>query len=352
MAFLSEFILDIGNEIELKSGAKINFAQGSTRPTEKWITENEMSQMNAIRLRTAQETMTGSVVTLQQFNPTFFLKNSSYIHCRIPGYRCSAVTQRFSKKIKPDLFLCSNHSEMLTSKVAKRCAEENVAVSFASFKQEDFSGYTSLIGGLEKAFVHLQKRKSISGATNSLLSEAFLNTRNFLFIANALINPDDTITVLAPYLKMLKSFLSYTKNPYLLQKTLNAMREVVNMIFLVFGVNYSWVFLSNPGNQVGGVLGLVHGFVGGVWSAVSPVGILAAAFVGLISGYLIGSGGYDWYRKSRYMQMQQAIIQQYQEHTVELFQKPGTVTEVPELFWVYANAFGDLVIITRSVKQN
>ena len=349
MASLSEFILDIGNEIELKSGAKINFAQGSTRPTEKWITENEMSQMKVIRLRTAHETMTGSVVTLQQFNPSVFLKNSSYIHCRIPG--CSAVTQRFSKKVKPDLFLCSNHSEMLTNKVAKRCAEENVIVNVASFKQEDFSGYTSLIGGLEKAFVHLQKRKSIFGSTNSLLSEAFLNTRNFLFIANALINPDDTITVLAPYLKMLKSFLSYTKNPYLLQKTLNAMREVINMIFLVFGVNYSWVFLSNPGNRVpGGVLGLVLGFFGGVWSAVSPVFILAAAVVGLISGFLIGSGGYDWYRKSRYMQMQQAIIQQYQEHiSVELFGKPGTVTQVPELFRVYANAFGDLGIIIRSV---
>ena len=181
---------------------------------------------------------------------------------------------------------------------------------------------------------------SITSSQNFSLSKAFLNTRNFLFIVNALINADNRATVLAAYLKLLSSFLRNTKSPHLLQRMLDAMRDVMSMIFLTFGVNYSWIFLSNLGSRVGGVLGPALGFIGGAWSTDSPLCILPTVVVGLISGYLIGSGGYDWYRKRHY-------IQQNQKYNVELFGDPGTVTQMPVLFFVHANAFGDLLISVR-----
>jgi hypothetical protein len=52
-----KFMLDIGKEIEVKSGAEINFTQGTTRPGQKWITEGQLSiKMKATQLRTTEET--------------------------------------------------------------------------------------------------------------------------------------------------------------------------------------------------------------------------------------------------------------------------------------------------------
>ena len=355
MAPLSKFIRNIANEIELKSGANIQFVRVTTRPTEKWITERDMSKMKAMQLRTAEDIKNKSVVELQQFNPSFFLKDPRDIHCRIPG--CSATIQRLkptrsSEKIKQDLFLCCAHRERLISEVTKRCAEENVIINIASFKKEDFNGYTSLIGMLEKAFTHCQKQASVlSATTNSLLAEVFLNTRNFLVITNALLNPDDdnTKTVLAPWLKMFESFLSCAKDPQKLQSLVKALQEIMNMILLFFGVIYSWVFLGNPGSRVGGGVGLVLGLVGGAAFAASAPFILAASVVGLVAGNLIGSGSYDWYKERHYMTLQLEMTQQYQEFMVRMFGQPGAVTQQPELIALPANADGDLLI---NMEQN
>ena len=156
---LSKCILDIGEEIERKSGAKVNFSRGTTRPTKKWIAESEMSKMKAIHLRTAEETKNGSVMMLQQFNPSALLKDAGEIHCRIPG--CSSTTHRLkssrpSEKIKQDLFVCDTHRARLTSALSKRCAQENVTVN--GFQHDDFCGYTNLIGELDKAFTYIVKK--------------------------------------------------------------------------------------------------------------------------------------------------------------------------------------------------
>ena len=84
MESFSKFILDTGNAIERMSGAKINLAQGTTSPTEKCMTERETSEVEAIQLRTAQETMNESVVKLSRFNQSFS-NDASKGHCRIPG---------------------------------------------------------------------------------------------------------------------------------------------------------------------------------------------------------------------------------------------------------------------------
>ena len=350
MAPLSKFIRNIADEIELKSGAKIKFAQITMGPTEKWISERDMSKMKALQLRTAEDIKNKSVVELQQFNPSFFLKDPRDIHCRFP--ECSATIQRLkptrsSEKIKQDLFLCCAHRERLISEVTKRCAEENVIINIASFKKEDFNGYTSLIGILEKAFTHFQKQASILNTTNSLLAEVFLNTRNFLIITNALLNPneDNTATVLAPCMMVFRMFLAYIEDPQRRQSLVTALREIMNMIFQFFGVMYSWVFLGNPGSQVGGGLGLALGFVGGAAFAFFPPGIFAAAVVGLVAGNLIGRGGYNWYSDHHYIKMQQEmVVQQYQEFLFRMFGQPGTVTQQPRLFCLPANADGDMLI--------
>ena len=328
---MSKFILDIAKEIERKSGAN----QATTIPSKKWITEHEMSKMKAIQLRTGKDIENESDVALPQFNPSFFLKDGSEVHCRIPG--CSATIQRLksnpSEKIKQDLFLCSTHRARLTSEVAERCAKEDVFVKVASFKQEDFNGYTSLIGQLEKAFTHVLKQ-------DSLLAEVFLNTRNFLVITNALLNPDEdnTVIALAFFMKVLQSILSDVEDPKRLQSLVEALREIMNMILLFFGIIYSWIFLANPGGRVGGGVGLALGFIGGLAFALTPGGILAAAAVGLVSGNLIGSGAYDWHKDPQYMKM----LQQYQEFMVRLFGQQGT--QQRGLFFVSANVDGDISI--------
>lgn len=121
---VSKFILDISKEIELKSGLKMHFAQGTIHPTEKWITEREMSEMKVVQLRTAEDTKKKNV-TLPQFNPSFFLKDASERHCGIPG--CSVAKPRSEatnspENIKQGLFLCRSHRETLSKKVATSMA--------------------------------------------------------------------------------------------------------------------------------------------------------------------------------------------------------------------------------------
>jgi hypothetical protein len=336
----------LAKKLKLKvHGAEINFTQGTTGPGQKWITDDELFKMKAIQLRTTEQTRNESAVNLQQFNPSLLLKASCEIDCRIPG--CSVTTRRrkpthSSENIKQDLFLCDTHRAKLTTLVSKRCAQEGVIVNPASFKYEDFNGYTSLIGELEKAFMYLKNKVSALSATDSLLAEVFLNTRNFLIITNALRNPDEdnTTIVLAPCMTMFQRLLSYLNDPQLLQSMLTALREVMNMVLLFFGVIYSWVFLANPGGRVGGGVGLLLAFVGGVAYAFPPAGITAV--VGLVAGNLIGSGSYDWYRKDRYMKMQQQMIQEHQKFIFELLGQP--VGHQPELIYLPANTDGDLLI--------
>jgi hypothetical protein len=339
---LSKFIQDIGKEIEAKSGANIGFSCGTTRPTKKWIPEGEILKMKAIHLRTAEETKNGSVMKLQQFNPSALLEDAEEIRCRIP--ECSSTTHRRrssrpSEKIKQDLFLCDAHRENLISIVSKRCAQENVVVNIASFKHEDFNGYTSLIGELEKAFVYIQKKTSTLSATDSLLVEVFLNTRNFLIIINALLNPDEdnTKTALGPYIEMFNLFLKHLDDPSLLPQLITALREIMNMVLLFFGVIYDWIFLGNPGTRVGAGVGILLGFVGGLAFTFPPATIAASAVVGLVGGGLIGSGGYDWYKDLHHMKMQQ----RHQEFMFRLF---GRVAPSIDLFSTHGNSNGDLTI--------
>jgi hypothetical protein len=231
--------------------------------------------------------------------------------------------------------------------VSERCAKENIILNVESLKYADYIGYTSLIGEFEKAFVYFQKEKS---TLSVLVAEVFLNTRNFLIITNALFNPDEdnTTTVVGTCMAVVERFLTNLEDVKLLQNILTALREVMNMVLLFFGVIYSWVFLANPGGRVGGGVGLMLAFVGGTVYASSPAFLFVTSLVGLVAGGLIGSGGHDWYTNHRYMQMQQQMVQEYQKFMFRLFGKP-VVPPRDDLIRAYANVDGELSL---NVEQN
>jgi hypothetical protein len=130
--------------------------------------------------------------------------------------------------MKQDLFLCEIHRTKLANLVSKRCEEEKISVSVASFKHEDFDGYTYLIGELEKAFTHLVKKPvTLNMPQNNLypnsdlvLAEVFLNARNFLTITHALLNPngDNRGVVLPAWFVMFDGIMNHLSQPELLER--------------------------------------------------------------------------------------------------------------------------------------
>ncbi|XP_028394877.1 uncharacterized protein LOC114519021 [Dendronephthya gigantea] len=180
----------------------------------------------------------------------------------------------------------------------------------------------------------------MESATDSLLAEVFLNTRNFLMITNALLNPDtdNTVTVLGPYLEM---FQSYLKDPHFWQSKVTALKEIMAILLGFFGVIYHWVVTikPKPGTQIGAGLGLLAGFAFGY--ALAPARLVTSLFVGIIGGGLIGRGGYDWYREEQQIRMQPEAIQ---NNNRLMSQRFGRQHEPNDLISAPANASGDLAL--------
>ena len=308
-----EFIEEIGKEIERSSGTKLNFPRENTIVKEEWITEEqlEMMQVNKrIQLRTAEQTKSMKVVELKRFNPSYLYAAYPSIPCRMSG--CLETTKNLihsqvknQNKIKQDLFLCETHLKTLKDRVSERCAQEHVILDDASFKNDYFNGYTRLIGELEKAFVYLNSKwfKSF----HSLLAEVFLNSRNFLIITNALLNPDEDNRgiALGPFLMMLRNCLqAFWENPNEIIARVIALRDIMNIVLPAFGVIYNWVSLANPGAELGGGIGLVFGYALGNAYGSSLEIIITTTMVGFLGGHMIGSGVFNLNRQSM-MQMQQ-----------------------------------------------
>jgi hypothetical protein len=291
---ISEFILDIGEKIEEVSGAKLNFSQQATVPEEKWIPETqEKMLLKSVQLRTEKQTQNLEVVKLKKFDPCW-LKANSEISCRVHG--CLQTTSRLSTKrrTKQDVFLCKAHRQELTDLISKCCAKENVT-SFQN--SNDCEGYTSLIGALEKAFVHLKSKRLTATTTDALLAEVFLNTRNFLIITNALLNPDEdnTATAVGPYLTV---FLRLLEDPIKLGKVLILLLGgVMNVVLTFYGIAYQWVNvpLENPGAKIGFGMGILFVTLLALVSDVVPFWLkcLSCSFAPLAMS-LIGNGIYDW----------------------------------------------------------
>ena len=318
---ISEFIKKIGKEIERSSGAKLNFPQESTIVKEEWITESEMMVMQEnkrIHLRMAEQTKSTTAVELKRFNPSYLYAAYPSIPCRMPG--CPETTKNLvhsrdkdQNKIKQDLFLCETHRKTLKDRVLERCAQEHVILDDASFKNDYFNGYTRLIGALEKAFVYLNSKWFKN--SYSLLAEVFLNSRNFLIITNALLNPDEdnTAAFLAAFLTLLLNFLQrLCEDPDLMLRWVTVLRDITIMVLTSFGVIYNWVSLANPGVELGGGIGLVLGYAisnayGSSWGK-----IITTTLVGLVGGRMVGSGVFNLIKQMKQdRQISRQIIGEY-----------------------------------------
>ena len=345
-------MVKIGKEIERVIGARINFPQGTTRPSQEWISEQEICEKKAIQLRSAEETKSETDIKLLQLDPHAWLGDQGAFHCRFPN--CTTIPRQKTPECKQAFFLCDIHGAKLTSEVVSRCAEENVYVNVKSFKSEDFNGYTSLIGQLEKAITYLRKKSSLVILRREidrdlLLEEVCLNTRNFFLITNALLNPnaDNVITVLSQFLKLFVKFLSDLDDPKLRENLRAALKDVILTTLYFFGVAYQWIVIDffNPGGRIGAGIGLVLGFAGGV--VFPPVSVVASTMVGLVAGGFIGSGAFSLYEQPHYS-MRHQIAQEYQESMLLLLGRP--VELCSDLIFALSSPSGDLTI-TKSAQN-
>ena len=259
-----DFIRRIARKIEEVSGEEPIFFP-KTLPKEVWFSSDDLARERGtgpIVLRTAEQTKNMEIVELKRFDP-YFLNKDVEIFCCKPG--CSVTrkfvhereTQEKSEKVKRDSFLCKAHCEELMSRVLECCTEENVTVDVDGLKKDDFTDYTSLISVLEKAIFHL-KSKWLRSGNDFLFEEIFLNTRNYLIIANALINSDEsnTATVLGPYLTVL---LKVFEDPNKLKSGLELLMTIMVAILFTYGITYNWIHIpsENRGAKIGAVVGFL-----------------------------------------------------------------------------------------------
>ena len=255
----SDLVRAIAKNIEEVSGVKLDYSRESTIPKEV-----RLSQANKIRgngtglivLRSAEETQNMDVVELKQFDP-YFLNKDLEFSCRASG--CSEMRKLFkqcenhekSENVKRSLFLCKKHGENLFRNLSNRCAKEDITLDKESFKQNDLTGYTSLVGVLEKAFIHLQS-KWWRGVNDFLLAEIFLNARNFLLITNALLNcnENDTAIILSSYLTILLKVLEDSTK---LKNGHKFLVTVTCLILIEYGITYEWIHIpsENPSAKIG-----------------------------------------------------------------------------------------------------
>ena len=160
-----------------------------------------------------------------------------------------------SQTIGGYLFLCESHQLKLCDLVSSRCAKEKIKLDYNSFNQNDFTGYTNMIGVFEQAYIYL-KSKWWKGTNDILFAEIFLNTRNFLIITNTLLHPDDTATALGPYLAALSKVLEDRTK---LKCGLELLLDVMGMILVVYGITYEWIHIpkKNPVAQIGAGMGIL-----------------------------------------------------------------------------------------------
>jgi hypothetical protein len=348
---ISNFILDIGKKIEERSGAKLNFSQQDTVPKEEWIADPKVMMLGGISLRTAEQTQNMDVVKLKKFDPCFLLEQPK-IPCRMLGCQETTVPSSSGKgRIKRDLFLCKTHRKKLTDLITKRCAEENVTIDVTSFKNDDFKGYTSLIGALEKAFMHLKSKRFTATTTDALLVEVFLNARNFLIITNASLNPDEdnTETVLGPYLTIFMHLLEDHEKMY---NFLLLLVVISAIVFCFYGIIYPWVQVSleNPGAKIGFGVGmllpLLSSLLGTRESDVPGWTTVLFCVACSFAGSFVGSGTYDWngdpgsieQRRQHIFQSQLQLVQLYRDFVSNLIH-PRFVTS--------ADACGNLSLKTE-----
>ena len=247
-----------------------------------------------VTLRYAGHLGANEDIILCQFDPNF---TSTDVFCRDPS--CANKNPEAAKEGKRDLYLCPLHRKNLITSIENALATKkiNIPENTEVPEEEQFTGYTSLIGLLERAYQNSKKfGRFEAGKLTPMMEEAILNVRNFLIITSTVLNPDkDNLEVALKYvIEILKLILNNPENvKQLVSSLVYLLREVIKMILVAFGVIYRWVSLAlhSPGSQLGaglgGTIGLGAGFFFGPWGAAAGMGAGAAL------GGLIGNGIYN-----------------------------------------------------------
>ena len=247
-----------------------------------------------VTLRYAGHLGANEDIILCQFDPNF---TSTDVFCRDPS--CANKNPEAAKEGKRDLYLCPLHRKNLITSIENALAMKkiNIPENTEVPEEEQFTGYTSLIGLLERAYQNSKKfGRFEAGKLTPMMEEAILNVRNFLIITSTVLNPDkDNLEVALKYvIEILKLVLNNPENvKQLVSGLVYLLREVIKMILVAFGVIYRWVSLAlhSPGSQLGaglgGTIGLGAGFFFGPWGAAAGMGAGAAL------GGLIGNGIYN-----------------------------------------------------------
>ena len=247
-----------------------------------------------VTLRDAGHLGANEDIILHQFDPNFI---SMDVYCRHPS--CRNRNPEAAKEGKRDLYLCPPHRKNLVTSIENALAmnEINIPETTEVPEEEQFTGYTSLIGLLERAYQNSKKfGRFEAGKLTPMMEEAILNVRNFLIITRTVLNPDkDNLEVALKYvIEILKLVLNNPENVQPLASTLvYLLQEVIKMILVAFGVIYRWVSLAllSPGSQLGAGLGGTIGLGAGVFFG--PWGAAAGMGAGVVLGGLIGNGIYN-----------------------------------------------------------
>ena len=220
-----------------------------------------------VTLRYAGHLGANEDIILCQFDPNF---TSTDVFCRDPS--CANKNPEAAKEGKRDLYLCPLHRKNLITSIENALAMKkiNIPENTEVPEEEQFTGYTSLIGLLERAYQNSKKfGRFEAGKLTPMMEEAILNVRNFLIITSTVLNPDkDNLEVALKYvIEILKLILNNPENvKQLVSSLVYLLREVIKMILVAFGVIYRWVSLAlhSPGSQLGaglgGTIGLGAGF--------------------------------------------------------------------------------------------
>ena len=240
-------------------------------------------------------------IILHHFDPNFA---SMDVYCRHPS--CGNKNPKAAKEGKRDLYLCPLHRKNLVTSIENTLAIRKIDISKRTKvpEEEQFTGYTSLIGLLERAYHNSKKFGRFEEEESTpMIKEAILNVRNVLIITSTVLNPDvnNLALILPPVFTILDDIVNKPDTcKRIVADLLSSLKEVIEMILSAFGVDYRWVSvaLAKPGWQIGAGLGGTIGLVAG--SLFGPVGAAVGGMAaGLFLGGLTGNGVEQVVRESR-----------------------------------------------------
>ena len=248
-----------------------------------------------VTLRDAGHHGANEDIILHQFDPNFVSKD---VYCRDPS--CGNRKPEAPKEGKRDLYLCPLHRENLITSIENAFAMRKIDIPkrAENLEDEQFTGYTWLIGLLEHAYQNSKKFGSLKkgSTTTTTMEEAILNVRNVLIITSTIVCPDnDHLALILPYVISILQLILEKGNSVVnfVDALVYFLREVIEMILSAFGVIYTWVSLAlhSPGVQItaglAGTIGLAFGIFFGPWGAAYGMG------AGLLLGGLTANGIYN-----------------------------------------------------------